>query len=119
MNSKDTGEIGEEIALIFLEQKGYKLIERNYLKRPFGEIDLILKKQKTIFFVEVKTTITSGQDFLVRNLNSEKIKKFRRISEIYLKEKKILGIKIKFLAIFVVLDEENKEAKIKIIDDLF
>ena len=101
MKSSFTGRLGEEIGLIFLEKKGYKLVEKNYSKPPFGEIDLIVKKEKVIYFVEVKSTTSKKQDNLIKHLDKRKIKKFKRISEIYLKDKKILKIKIRFLALFV------------------
>ena len=47
------GKLGEDIALEFLSKKGYRLIERNYHSR-FGEIDIIMKNDRYIIFVEVK-----------------------------------------------------------------
>lgn len=52
--SKRIGTLGEQLALKFLQQKGYKLIIQNYHIRG-GEIDLILKKSGILVFVEVKT----------------------------------------------------------------
>ena len=58
--SKNVGKIGEEIAVRFLKEKGYEILDRNYrfqipgdLQR--GEIDIVAKKDGTICFVEVKT----------------------------------------------------------------
>lgn len=48
------GAQGEEIAQTFLMERGFMPIERNYLKK-WGEIDLILQKEATVHFVEVKT----------------------------------------------------------------
>lgn len=47
------GKLGEDIALEFLTKKGYNLIERNYHSH-FGEIDIIMKNDRYIIFVEVK-----------------------------------------------------------------
>ena len=52
--SKDTGKLGEVLALKFLQNKGYQLILQNYHIRG-GEIDLIMKKDGILVFVEVKT----------------------------------------------------------------
>lgn len=48
------GKKGEFIALFFLRLKGYKCLAKNY-KTPVGEIDLVMRKKKTLVFVEVKT----------------------------------------------------------------
>ena len=60
MNSKQLGKLGEGIAQGYLENKGYKILDKNYSFRiafspQKGEIDIIAKKQDTICFVEVKT----------------------------------------------------------------
>ena len=54
MNHKEFGNSGENTACLFLETKGYKIIEKNY--RAFRkEIDIIALKDEYIIFAEVKT----------------------------------------------------------------
>ena len=53
MNTKQTGQQGEEQAAHFLEKKGYKILARNF-STPQGELDLIAADKKTLVFVEVK-----------------------------------------------------------------
>lgn len=48
------GQIGEDLACKHLEKNGYKVIDRNYLKK-WGEIDIVARKGKKIHFVEVKS----------------------------------------------------------------
>lgn len=48
------GKLGESIALRFLESKNYSLLDRNF-RRKWGELDLVVKKDEQIVFVEVKT----------------------------------------------------------------
>ncbi len=47
------GRRAETLALWFLRCKGYRLVQRGY-KTPMGEIDLIVKRGRTLVFVEVK-----------------------------------------------------------------
>jgi len=47
------GSEAEIVAAIYLQQKGLKLLERNYQSR-YGEIDLIMQSGKTLVFVEVR-----------------------------------------------------------------
>ena len=49
--------ITEKIALFFLRLKGYHLIKKNFTTHNgtgAGEIDIIMRKGKTIVFIEVK-----------------------------------------------------------------
>lgn len=48
------GREGEKVALKFLQNKGYKLLHKNWRHKK-AEIDLIVKKQNKVVFVEVKT----------------------------------------------------------------
>jgi putative endonuclease len=61
----EVGKIGEELAVRFLNKKGYRILERNY-RRKWCEIDIVAEqrgrrgffgdsKEKTLVFVEVKT----------------------------------------------------------------
>ncbi|OGH21590.1 MAG: hypothetical protein A3F31_01400 [Candidatus Levybacteria bacterium RIFCSPHIGHO2_12_FULL_38_12] len=61
MNSSNivSGKNGEDAACIFLLEKGYKILERNFQKR-YGEIDIVAldksnKNEPALVFVEVKT----------------------------------------------------------------
>ncbi|MBM2820561.1 MAG: hypothetical protein HW405_321 [Candidatus Berkelbacteria bacterium] len=53
-NKKLVGNQGEDIALRFLEAKGYILIKKN-LHLKLGEIDLLMRDKDTLVLVEVKT----------------------------------------------------------------
>jgi len=54
MKQKDVlGQTGEKIAATYLQNKGYKILERNWRGR-FGEIDIIAQEKNQIVFVEVK-----------------------------------------------------------------
>ena len=54
MNNKKLGNSGENTACLFLESKGYKIIEKNY-RANRKEIDIIAQRDEYIIFAEVKT----------------------------------------------------------------
>jgi len=56
---KRLGGLGERMALEFLRNKGYEILERN-LRTPFGEIDAVAKAGPFTVFVEIKTRATSS-----------------------------------------------------------
>lgn len=84
------GDIGEEVAFLYLSKNGYKVLARNYINR-FGEIDIIAKKDKTIVFVEVKSQYGKEEGerlYPERNVDFRKQRKLIRTAEYYLIENK-------------------------------
>jgi putative endonuclease len=51
---KNLGDSGERVAATFLEQRGYKILVRNFRTRV-GEMDLIAEDADGLAFVEVRT----------------------------------------------------------------
>lgn len=47
----------EEAALVYLQEQGYQLLARRY-RNAYGEIDLIVARDKRLHFVEVKARPT-------------------------------------------------------------
>ncbi len=84
--NKRIGDRGEEIALRYLLRKGYSLVERNYRTR-YGELDLILRQENTLVFVEVK--LRRGKTFgdPLEAVTERKQATIRAIAEQYLAEK--------------------------------
>ena len=52
--NKETGKLGEDIAVNYLKQNRYTILDRNFECRQ-GEIDIIALDKKEIVFIEVKT----------------------------------------------------------------
>ncbi len=53
MNKRKTGALYEQRAALFLENEGYRVLERNFRCRQ-GEIDLIALDGKCLVFLEIK-----------------------------------------------------------------
>lgn len=51
------GKTGENVALSYLQEKGWTLVERNWYCSA-GEIDLVMRDGTEIVFVEVKTRVS-------------------------------------------------------------
>jgi putative endonuclease len=54
MSQRTKGVEGEALAAAFLEQQGYRVLERNF-RFERGEVDLVAKEGDELVFVEVKT----------------------------------------------------------------
>jgi len=80
------GKIGEGIAAALLENKGYKIIERNFHAKS-GEIDIISKLKKWWIFVEVK--LKKEEDFgdPLEMIQDWKKKRLLKTAQWYLLEK--------------------------------
>lgn len=63
---KIVGKIGEDLAARYLGNKGFLVVERNYL-RKWGEIDIVAEKHGTTHFIEVKTVTRDLIDCLPRS----------------------------------------------------
>lgn len=53
------GDAGEEQALLFLQEQGLKLVERNFRCKG-GEIDLVMQDGRALVFVEVRKRASAG-----------------------------------------------------------
>ena len=82
------GDAGEKIAERYLGERGYEIVDRNY-RKPYGEIDLIVKKNGILVFVEVKTRdMKHAHNFLPeQSVNRTKIRKIQKMCQTYLLEK--------------------------------
>ena len=80
---KQTGKIGEDLACIYLENKGYKIIERNFLCRQ-GEIDIIAQDKNEKVFIEVKTRTNTNYGYPVDAVTNKKQKHMVKATEYYI-----------------------------------
>ncbi|QRK06149.1 YraN family protein [Archangium violaceum] len=58
VDRKEYGDEGEEVAVRFLEQQGYRVRARNYSCRH-GELDVVAEHGETLCFVEVRMRSTA------------------------------------------------------------
>lgn len=92
MTSKEFGNRGEYLARLFLEQKGYEFIRAGY-KAGGGEIDLVMRENDEIVFVEVKTRTHRSAMAYGRGsarIDREKKQHILRASRSFLREEKRL-----------------------------
>jgi len=91
-NQKFIGQLGEDLALSYLLNHGYRFIGRHFF-RKWGEIDLIVydRKTKELVFVEVKTTYQKNNEERDEkapewHLNNQKIKRLKKAVLSYLNQ---------------------------------
>lgn len=102
------GEIGEKIAVKYLKQEGYYIIERNY-RNKFGEIDIIASKNGCTIFIEVKSRSSENYIALVNTLYKKQISHIRRAAIYYFAEKNIHIDSIRFDLIVLKIDPDAQK----------
>ena len=82
-----SGARGEDLALRYLAQRGYVLLERNYRTR-YGELDLILRDGNTLVFVEVKLRRGTGFGHPLEAVTPRKQTSIRSLARQYLRHRR-------------------------------
>lgn len=108
LNSVVKGQLGEKKAEVFLIERGYKILERNY-RSKYGEIDLIGEKDNSIVFVEVKSW-NSFREELGKIVDKKKWGKIKRTAAIYL-DKMIEIRKKRFQFDLIYIDTSNNRVE--------
>lgn len=85
-----TGNKGEELAANFLITKGYEIVARNY-RYKHAEIDLIVRKEAFLIFVEVKTRSSTAFGEPEVFVNEKKAAKIMEGAEAFMLEQNWQG----------------------------
>ncbi|MCA1730022.1 MAG: YraN family protein [Actinobacteria bacterium] len=85
-SSRQAGDRGEVLALQYLQEKGYARVECNYRTRH-GEIDLVVRDEKSLVFVEVKLQRGTAAGDPLEAVTPKEQDKIRMMAEQYLAEK--------------------------------
>lgn len=88
--SIELGHQAEQDARFFLERQGMIFVEQNYKADKLGEIDLIMRDQDHLVFVEVKLRHDGDFGLAVEMIGAAKRARLIRTAKCYLQEKKLL-----------------------------
>lgn len=81
-NTKKLGRYGEVLAALFLNCKGYRILDRNY-RNSFGELDLVAQKGRVLVFIEVKTRSSKRFGQAAEAVHAQKQERIRRLASAY------------------------------------
>jgi putative endonuclease len=84
------GDTAERLAETYLLQKGYTILDRQFLTR-IGEIDLIAQDRDEIVFVEVKARHSDAFGYPEASVTKTKLRKIGQTGEIYLRTHGLTG----------------------------
>ena len=120
----DIGQIGERAAAEYYKGLGYELVTRNYWK-PFGEIDVVVRNNEQLVFVEVKSVscVTFASDIEgwfnpADNVHHKKRSRLRKIIAAYLAEESGGEIEWHFDVAIVQVNLKLERSRVEIIEDV-
>jgi len=115
---KQLGRRGEEVAARHLEEKGYRILNRNYCCR-IGEIDLIVRDGDMLVFVEVRSRSSNNYGSAQESITARKQMKLRQLAWQYLKAQARTGENCRFDVIAVLFDCDGKVKRLEHIENAF
>lgn len=89
-NTTETGRQAERAAVVYLEMRGFEILEQNW-RRPRCEIDIVAKKDKVVYLVEVKYRRDHQQGGGLEAITSAKLKQMRYGANAWVEESKWPG----------------------------
>ena len=90
MNTTNIGRRAEGAAKVYLEMRGYRIVEQNW-RRPRCEIDIVAEKDGVMHFVEVKYRFDDGQGGGLEAITPTKLKQMQRAAWTWVDEYKWRG----------------------------
>lgn len=116
------GKLGEDLAVNFLKNRGYRILARNFKTSRFGEIDIVAQEKSgflnlgqkgQLVFVEVKTKSSDQFGLPEEEFTFYKKQHLRRAIQDYFWTKKIEtnNWRIDLIAVDFTENEENPEIR--------
>jgi putative endonuclease len=104
-NKRDIGKEGEDIAVKYLKEKEFIILERNFHYSTKGEIDIVANDKNQLVFIEVKSRINLDYGEPEYAINPKKIKQIKKMAELYLFEKEIEEADCRFDVVAILLGD--------------
>lgn len=113
INRAAAGKEAEELAVQYLLQKGWSLVERNWRCRA-GEIDIIMRDGEVYVFVEVRGKRHSSRyGTAIEAIDARKQQRVRALAEWYRAAHRLYEASIRFDAIAVTFYAQDEHRKIE------
>ena len=112
------GDWGEELAVRFLEEKGYKVISTKY-RCAYGEVDIVAMDGEELVFVEVRTRSPGNFGTPEESVSAHKLRRLMATCQDYLQKSGQENVEWRVDLISVRLGKgRSKNPKVERIDHL-
>lgn len=95
-STSDKGSRGEDVAVAFLESRGYNVLRTNFRLGRIGEIDIVCTDGRTLVFVEVKMRLTDRYGRPEDAVGMRKRQQLRRVAHAYLHINRVHDMECRF-----------------------
>jgi len=97
----DIGKLGEKLAAQWLTTNGHMILARNW-RHHHAEIDIITTKDKTLYFVEVKTSTNLRYGYPEQRVTRQKKRQLTLAADVYLQQHPAMSHELSVLAICIL-----------------
>lgn len=105
--NKEFGKRGEDAAVAYLERHGYEIVARNW-SCSAGEVDIIVRDEHTIVFVEVKTRSSIECGFPEEAVTASKRARYEKIAAYFLKNYECSDLAVRFDVVALVVISSHR-----------
>lgn len=116
--NKLIGKYGEDITYNHYLNNGYLSLDKNFTIRQ-GEIDLIVRKNETIVFVEVKSRSNNSFGSPCESVSLSKQRNIKYVSKYYLSTHNLTNVYVRYDVAEVLFNYYDNTYKLNIIEDAF
>ena len=106
LSKKELGRKGERAAVRFLKNRGFEILETNWVCFA-GEADIIALDGSTLCFVEVKTRTGVQKGFPSEAVNAKKRDRYEKIAACYLQTYHEMELYVRFDVISILVLSDN------------
>ncbi len=103
---RETGRAGEDLAVRYLQEQGYRIVERNWRCR-MGEIDIVAKDGPVLVIIEVRSKRGISHGSGLESVSGRKLAKLTGLAELYLVMEKISNVPVRLDVVSIVFDGEK------------
>ncbi|KKU72919.1 MAG: hypothetical protein UX98_C0014G0012 [Parcubacteria group bacterium GW2011_GWA2_47_26] len=115
---KAVGQWGEEVAALYLKNKGYIIVARHWTHR-IGELDIVTRgKDGRIIFVEVKTRTSNRFGSPEDAIGPWKQERLRRTANVYMLKNRLQDVPYQIDSVAVIYDYALKQTTIRHLENV-
>ena len=116
-SKKDEGDLGEKLAVDYLEKQGFQILTRNFRIRG-GEIDIIAIDGNTLAFIEVKTRRSWEFGTPLEAITPWKLRAVIKTAHFYKQTHRNLPELMRIDAVAIVLGRDNEIISLELVKNI-